>query len=89
VPPRQSLERFFTTLPEPLKGRVRVVSRAVPGAVVLEVERYDGSVTTDPARAAEVAMDEFGPTWRVSAVYVDRFRRLPSGKLAYVSVPSP
>lgn len=85
VPARPSLERFFALLPESLEGRVRIAPGA-PGAIALEVERQDGGSSGDLAQAARAAADAFGTDWRVSAVEVDRFRRLPSGKLAYVAL---
>jgi phenylacetate-CoA ligase len=80
-PARPLLEQFFSMLPGPLQGHVRIV-HGTAGVVTLQVERNGASAPTDFARAASTAADVFGPAWTVH-VEPGRFHRIPSGKLPY------
>lgn len=79
---RLQLERLFSALPERLQGRVRVRHPA-PGTIRLEMERSKGVPGADVRLTASTAADVFGRDWTVHVAEVERFQRLPSGKLAY------
>ncbi len=82
---RPRVEEFFGALPAPLRGRVQVVHQR-PGHLAFRVERGDaqsGDLRQVMARGAEV----FGAGWALEAVAVQRFARLPSGKLPYFVRP--
>jgi len=80
-PARPRLEQFFSMLPGPLQGHVRVI-HGTAGVVTLQVERNGASAPTDFARAASAAANVFGPAWTVHVEH-SRFHRIPSGKLPY------
>ncbi len=86
VPARPYLERLFSLLPDRLRGRVRVAHGAA-GCLVLHVERGPAS-PADLGRAAGIGRDVFAPGWHVQAIEVERFARLPSGKLPYFLAPA-
>lgn len=86
VPARPYLERLFSLLPERLRGRVRAAHGAA-GRIVLHVERGHAS-PADLGRAAGIGRDVFTPGWHVQAVEVERFARLPSGKMPYFLAPA-
>ncbi len=78
---RPRLESLFTGLPAHLQGAVQLVHRR-PGAITCRVQR-PRDASSDLGRVASLAAEIFGPEWRVDAVEVARFSRLPSGKLPY------
>jgi len=78
---RRQMEEFFNAIPARLQGRVQV-AHATPGHLVLCVERGRES-REDLVQATTVGTEIFGADWHVGSVAVDRFERLPSGKLPY------
>ncbi|HXX39011.1 MAG TPA: hypothetical protein VEP50_12840 [bacterium] len=78
---RPLVERCLGSLPEALRGSVRMVHPEL-GVVVLEVERTVGGVASLD-RLADTVNEAFDPGWRVEVRPVDRFERLRSGKLPY------
>jgi len=81
VPVHSYMEQVFSLLPEHLCGRVRIANEAA-GDIVLQVEQGIAS-RADMARIASLAADVFGSAWHARVAEVERFRRLPSGKLPY------
>lgn len=78
---RARVEALLSALPEPLQGRVQV-AHTKPGCVVLQVEQ-GSDARGDMTRAAGAAAAVFDGGWHVGTVQVERFARLPSGKLPY------
>lgn len=79
---RPLVERCLGALPADLQGRVRVVHPGA-GVVVLDVERPASGTIGGLEGVAEAAREAFDPGWRIEVRLVDRFERVPSGKLPY------
>jgi hypothetical protein len=73
------LDALLDALPVHLRGRTRL-RQDRPGRVTVEVAE---GVHRDLQRAREVAADLLGDGWRVEAVAIGRWGRLPSGKVSY------